>query len=110
VFEASVEERWNLLKNAGRVGFIELNKFSLVFFYDVGNVWPTVDQMRVTDFAMASGMGVRYATIAGPVRVDFGFRVYDPADVAGHQWITQKQFYKETLGNFVLHFGIGHAF
>jgi len=44
------------------------------------------------------GMGVRYATIAGPVRVDFGFRVYDPADVAGHQWITQKQFYKETLG------------
>ena len=110
VFEASGEERWNLLKNAGRVGFIELNKFSLVFFYDIGNVWPTVDKVRVTDFAMASGMGVRYATIAGPVRVDFGFRVYDPADVPGHQWITQKQFYKETLGNFVLHFGIGHAF
>ena len=110
VFEASLENRWNLLKNAGRLGFLEFNKFSLVFFYDIGNVWPTVEQVRVTDLAMASGMGLRYATIAGPVRIDFGFRVYDPSDVPERRWITQKKFYKETLGNFVLHFGIGHAF
>jgi outer membrane protein assembly factor BamA len=107
VFEASIEDRWNLLKNAGRFGFLEFNKFSLVFFFDVGNVWPTADKVRITDIAMASGLGVRYATIVGPVRVDFGFRVYDPADVPDHRWITQKKFYKETLGNFVLHFGIG---
>jgi outer membrane protein assembly factor BamA len=107
VFEASIEDRWNLLKNAGRFGFLEFNKFSLVFFYDIGNVWPTADKVRITDIAMASGLGVRYATIVGPVRVDFGFRVYDPADVPDHRWITQKKFYKETLGNFVLHFGIG---
>jgi len=110
VFEASIEDRWNLLKNAGRLGFLEFNKFSLVFFYDIGNVWPTVEQVRMTDLAMASGMGLRYATIAGPVRIDFGFRVYDPSDVPERRWITQKKFYKETLGNFVLHFGIGHAF
>ena len=110
IFEASIENRWNLLKNAGRLGFFEFNKFSLVFFYDVGNVWPTVERVRIADLAMASGVGLRYATIAGPLRVDFGFRVYDPADVLGHQWITQKKFYKETLGNFALHFGIGHAF
>jgi outer membrane protein insertion porin family len=110
VFEASVEDRWNLLKNAGRLAFLEFNKFSLVFFYDIGNVWPTVEHVRFTDLAMASGMGLRYATIAGPVRVDFGFRVYDPSDVPERRWITQKKFYKETLGNFVLHFGIGHAF
>jgi outer membrane protein insertion porin family len=110
VFEASLEERWNLLKNAGRLGFLEFNKFSLVFFYDIGNVWPTVEQVRVRDLAMASGMGLRYATIAGPVRIDFGFRVYDPSDAPERRWITQKKFYKETLGNFVLHFGIAHAF
>jgi outer membrane protein insertion porin family len=110
VFEVSLEDRWNLLRNAGRLAFLEFNKLSVVFFYDVGNVWPTVEKVRVTDLAMASGMGLRYATIAGPLRIDFGFRVYDPADVPERRWITQKKFYKETLGNFVLHFGIGHAF
>ena len=110
VFEVSLENRWNLLKNAGRLGFLEFNKFSFIFFYDIGNVWPTVEQVRATDLAMASGLGLRYATIAGPVRIDFGFRVYDPSDVPERRWITQKKFYKETLGNFVLHFGIGHAF
>jgi outer membrane protein assembly factor BamA len=59
---------------------------------------------------MATGLGLRYATVAGPVRVDFGFRVYDPNDIPERRWITQKKFYKDTLGNFVLHFGIGHAF
>jgi outer membrane protein insertion porin family len=110
IFEASLEDRWNLLKDAGRFGFLEFSKFSLVFFYDIGNVWPGVEQVRLTDFAMASGMGLRYATIAGPVRIDFGFRVYDPSDVPERRWVTQKKFYSETLGNFVLHFGIGHAF
>jgi outer membrane protein assembly factor BamA len=110
VFEATVEDRWNLLKDAGRLGFLEFNKFSLVFFCDFGNVWPTVDDVRLSDVAIASGMGLRYATIVGPLRVDFGFRVYDPTAVPGYQWITQKKFYKETLGNFVLHFNIGHSF
>ena len=110
LFEGSIESRWNLLKNAGRLGFIEFNKFSLVFFYDVGNVWPELRQVRASEIAMATGLGLRYATIAGPVRVDLGFRVYDPSDIPERRWITQKKFYKDTLGNFVLHFGIGHAF
>jgi outer membrane protein assembly factor BamA len=110
VFEGSVENRWNLLRSAGRLGFIDLSRFSFVFFYDFGNVWTVVKQVKIDEIAMASGLGVRYATIAGPVRIDFGFRVYDPGDRLGHQWITQKQFYKETLGNFVLHFGIGNSF
>jgi outer membrane protein insertion porin family len=110
VFEVSLENRWNLLKNAGRWGFLDFNRFSLVFFYDIGNVWKTVNSMRISELAMASGLGLRYATIAGPVRIDFGFRVFDPADVPERRWITQKKFYKETLANFVLHFGIGHSF
>ena len=110
VFEGSIENRWNLLRNAGRLGFIEFNRFSLVFFYDFGNVWPQAKEMRFNEIAMASGLGLRYATIAGPIRVDLGFKVYDPLAVPERQWITQKKFYKETLGGLVLHFGIGHSF
>lgn len=110
VFEGSIENRWNLLRNAGRLGFIEFNRFSLVFFYDIGNVWTQVKEMQLDEIAMASGLGLRYATIAGPIRIDLGFKVYDPSAVPEQQWITQKKFYKETLGGLVLHFGIGHSF
>jgi outer membrane protein assembly factor BamA len=110
VFEGSIENRWNLLRNAGRLAFIEFNRFSLVFFYDFGNVWTQVRAMRVNEIAMASGLGLRYATIAGPIRIDLGFKVYDPSAVPERQWITQKKFFEETLGGLVLHFGIGHSF
>ncbi len=110
VFEGSIENRWNLLQNAGRLGFIEFNRFSLVFFYDFGNVWTRAKEMRFSEIAMASGLGLRYATVAGPIRIDLGFKVYDPLALPERQWITQKQFYKETLGGLVLHFGIGHSF
>ena len=110
VFEGSVEDRWNPLRNAGRLAFVDFSRISFVFFYDFGNVWTRVKQFRPSEIAMASGLGFRYATIAGPIRIDLGFRVYDPSEVSGRRWITEKQFYKETLGNLVLHFGIGNAF
>jgi outer membrane protein insertion porin family len=110
VFETSLEARWNLLKNAGRVWFLDLDKLSLVIFYDAGNVWSDLSKVRITETAMASGLGFRYATVAGPIRIDLGFRVYDPEAEPGRQWITRKRFYKETLSGLVLHFGIGNAF
>ena len=110
VFEGSIENRWNLLRDAGRLGFIDFSRFSLVFFLDFGNVWTRLNAMRVSEIALASGVGLRYATVAGPVRIDFGFRVYDPMGVPERRWITRRKFYEETLGNFVLHFGIGHSF
>jgi len=110
IFETSLEARWNLLKNMGRVWFLDLDKISLVLFYDAGNVWSDLKKVRTRELAMASGLGFRYGTVAGPIRVDLGFRVYDPEAVPGRQWITQKKFYKETLSNLVLHFGIGNAF
>jgi len=110
LLEASLEARWNLLKEAGRFWFLDFSKFSLVMFYDVGNVWTRARNFRLRELAMASGLGLRYATVAGPIRIDFGFRLYDPAGPEGLQWITRKKFYRETLSDFVLHFGIGHAF
>ena len=110
VLEGSIENRWNVLRSAGRLGFVEFNRFSFVFFFDFGNVWIRAREFKASEIAMASGLGLRYATVAGPIRIDFGFRVYDPAEAEGRQWIMEKKFWKETLGNFVLHFGIGHSF
>ncbi len=110
LFEGNLEARWNLLKDAGRWGFLEFNKFSLVMFYDMGNVWKEIKNIRFNEVAMAAGLGIRYDTVAGPIRIDFGFRVYDPDAPMERRWITQKKFFAETLSNFVPHFGIGHAF
>ncbi len=110
LLEANLEARWHLFKNFGRLWFLELPKLSLVFFYDAGNVWTKLERMRTSEIAMATGFGIRFDTIAGPLRIDFGFRTFDPFAPAGQRWIMQKRFFPETFSNGVLHFGVGHAF
>jgi outer membrane protein insertion porin family len=110
MFEANLETRWHLLKDFGKLWILELPKLSMVFFYDVGNVWTEVKRIRASEFAMATGLGLRFDTIAGPLRVDFGFRVYDPRAPEGSRWFTKKRFFPETVANGVLHFGVGHTF
>ena len=108
--EGSVEGRWNLLKGAGSFWFIDLEKFSLVFFADAGNVWPAVGQLRVSEIAVASGFGLRYNTVAGPIRIDFGMRMYDPSQPNGRRWVGQRRFFPEVFSDGVIHLGVGHAF
>ncbi len=109
-FETNVETRWHLFQNAGNLWFISLANISLVLFYDAGNVWRSVRSVRGSEVAMAAGLGFRWDTIAGPVRIDYGLRVYDPAAPRTQQWITQKRFLPETVAGGEFHFGIGHAF
>ncbi|HEY4612570.1 MAG TPA: BamA/TamA family outer membrane protein [Bacteroidota bacterium] len=110
LLEANLEARWYLLKNAGRLWFLELPKLSLVFFYDAGNVWSDLKHMRASEIAMAAGFGIRFDTIAGPLRIDYGFRAYDPFAPAGQRWVIDRRFFPETFSNGILHFGVGHAF
>ena len=110
LFEGNIEARWNLLKGAGNLGFIDLEKFSLVFFYDCGNIWTEPKKIRLSEVAMAFGFGVRYNTIAGPIRIDFGMKLYDPDAPETRRWVTQKRFFPETFTEGVLHLGVGHTF
>ncbi|MEX0602805.1 MAG: DNA polymerase III subunit delta', partial [Bacteroidota bacterium] len=106
--EANLEGRWHLFRNAGNLfGFIHLPNISLVGFYDIGNVWASPKKLRVDDLAMAAGIGFRWDTIAGPIRIDFAMRVYDPT-APERQWITQRRLFHETYS--LVQFGIGHAF
>lgn len=107
-FEASLEGRWHLFKDAGRFWFINLPSISLVMFYDVGNIWTDLKRVRAREIAMAAGFGFRWDTIAGPIRIDLGFRVYDPFDQSGRNWIIDRRFFHDTYS--IVHFGIGHAF
>jgi outer membrane protein assembly factor BamA len=61
--------------------------FSGAFFVDSGNVWAGIDEVAGTDFDLTSGvdetdvndyrygvgLGIRYNTPVGPIRVDFGY-------------------------------------
>jgi outer membrane protein insertion porin family len=68
--------------------------FGLVTFLDGGNVWVKMNEMKPTDFKFAAGLGLRYNTPVGPVRIDYGRKLQrEKGESAGE-----------------LHFSIGNAF
>lgn len=67
--------------------------FGIVTFVDSGNVWQTFDDLS-SDVKHTAGLGLRYRTPVGPVRVDYGHKLdRDPGESAGE-----------------IHFSFGHAF
>jgi outer membrane protein insertion porin family len=106
-FEGSIEVRTNIFQ--GTKDEI-LDKIWLVQFLDFGNVWGEMKDLQLKSVALAFGLGVRYDTIFGPFRFDWGIRIYNPREEPGHQWITQRRLIGETFSDGVFHFGIGHAF
>lgn len=106
-FEGSFEIRTNILQSF-RDDF--LDKIWTVAFVDCGNVWGNLHGLSVADVAIAAGIGIRYDTFFGPFRLDYGFRVYNPAEPNGQQWIVDRKLFGQTLKEGIIHFGIGHAF
>ena len=43
-----------------------------VFFYDAGNVYPTLDRLDPTDLREALGAGLHVVTPIGPLRFEYG--------------------------------------
>jgi len=84
VLEGSFEWRPTLFK-----------KFSAAMFLDYGNVWRDWNGFDLTDLHYAVGAGLRYDTLVGPLRIDFG-------------WKVNKQ--EEDRDNYEIHFSIGQAF
>jgi outer membrane protein assembly factor BamA len=106
-FEGSFEIRTNILQSL-RDDFF--NKNWIVTFVDFGNVWGRFQDLGIKYIALAAGVGFRYDTFFGPIRVDYGFRLYNPAEPNGQQWIVDRKFFGQTLKEGIIHFGIGHAF
>ena len=105
--EASVELRSTVLREVLAADWI----FTL--FGDAGNVWfgprnPGPSQGQFTfsnfykEFGVGSGFGLRLAWDYLILRLDFAYRIYDPARPGG--------FFENAFRESRLHFGIGHAF
>ncbi len=108
LLEMSAEIRWNAFHEKKLLG-IDLTPFWIVLFADAGNLWNEFALIRMREIALAAGIGIRYSTPFGPIRVDFGMRMYDPARET-NPWVTQRRFFPETFSLGVLHLGIAHAF
>ena len=95
-----------------RVKFFKLfNQSSgVTFFSDVGNIWDRdgpyafTPQSLVRDFALDSGVGLRIGSPIGPFRLDFAYKLHDPAEEK--PW----RISKLNLGKYTFNFGIGEAF
>ena len=51
--------------------------FDLVLFQDIGGLWSTREDFSLQDLQPTTGIGARFATPAGPLRVDLGVRLKD---------------------------------
>jgi outer membrane protein insertion porin family len=96
LIEGSIETRNRLI---GKVGS--------ALFLDFGNTYLNHNNMRIDNIAVAVGFGFRYYTDIIPIRIDFGFKAYDPAD--------PRSFFTRLndggLGDLMqFHFAIGEAF
>ncbi len=107
LFEINIENRINPFKNFQNIKSFEISKLGFVIFFDVGNMWSELQRFRFDDIAVAIGSGIRYDTFIGSLRFDFGIKGYNPYTKEN---IFRKKFFNETLNDFAIHFGIGHAF
>ncbi len=85
--------------NAVLLGSAELRidaarRLGVTVFSDSGNVYPLVPDITLSDVRYTAGLGLRYKTALGPLRVDWGYKLNRrPGESASH-----------------FHFTIGNAF
>ncbi|MBF0457018.1 MAG: outer membrane protein assembly factor BamA [Nitrospirae bacterium] len=52
-----------------------IDNFGLVTFIDSGDVWSRISDYSLNDLKYTTGLGVRYMTAAGPIRLDYGYKL-----------------------------------
>jgi outer membrane protein insertion porin family len=86
-----------------------VGSLGVVVFWDGGNAWLDQDDIRWTDIKTTVGLGLRYNTPVGPLRLDYGFKLNrDPRPPDPDGVGPQEQPPQEDPGAF--HFTLGHAF
>ncbi len=85
-------------------------------FADVGNIWNVFDSEddpdkvfkgidSLADIALGTGFGIRYDFTYFLIRVDLGFKTYNPAEEISKRWFRDYNF-----ANSVLQIGINYPF
>ena len=68
--------------------------FSVAAFTDIGNVYTVVSRLDLGDLRYTAGLGLRYRSALGPIRVDWGYKLNRRPDESAYEF----------------HFTLGHAF
>ncbi len=85
-------------------------------FADAGNIWNVFDSEddpdktfngleSLSDIALGTGFGIRYDFTYFLIRVDLGFKTYNPAEEVSQRWFRDYNF-----ANSVLQIGINYPF
>jgi outer membrane protein assembly factor BamA len=96
--------------------FPVLGAFKGAVFTDIGNIWNVLDSEEdpkaifnelqdLENLAIGSGFGVRYDFGFFVLRLDIGFKTYNPALEEGKRWFTEYNFSQS-----VLNVGINYPF
>lgn len=109
LIEGSIEFRFGFAKVPGLNSSLQdaLQNFKTTLFLDFGNAFHWYVDVPdyeielidyITKLAVGTGIGLRYETPIGPVRLDFAFPLYDPLKL------------RNPFSTMQFNFGIGHAF
>ena len=66
--------------------------FEGVVFYDTGNVWPDWREIDLGDVKSGVGLGVRWLSPIGPLRVDAGWKLSPEYFEESEQLVFQLSF------------------
>ena len=91
-------------------------KLNGALFIDAGNIWNVNDVVKNADavfnglkslenIAVGSGFGFRYDFNFFVIRLDLGFKTYNPANIENEKWFKEMRFNKS-----VLNIGINYPF
>ncbi|NUO19647.1 BamA/TamA family outer membrane protein [bacterium] len=77
---AAEDDKLVLGGNHSLFGTLEVQRevwgpMAMILFADAGNVWPEAKNARLDDLYTAAGLGLRFLTLIGPIRADFGYQL-----------------------------------
>ena len=78
-----------LLLGGAELRYDLTRSFQLATFVDIGNVYPEVRDLSIPELRKSVGLGVRYLTPIGPIRLDYGHKIQRlPGEAAGRIHLT----------------------
>jgi len=78
-----------LLLGGAELRYDLTRSFQLATFLDLGNVYPEVQDLSIADLRKSVGLGVRYLTPIGPIRLDYGHKIHRlPGETPGRLHLT----------------------